>query len=51
MGGFTTFSAFSLETILFIERGEWALALFYISASVILGAAALFAGLSVMRLV
>ena len=36
LGGFTTFSAFSLEVLKFIEQGEWWRALGYISASVVL---------------
>jgi len=51
MGGFTTFSAFSLETVLLIESGAIGTALAYILASVILGAAALLAGLYLMRLI
>lgn len=51
LGGFTTFSAFSLETVLMIERGELTTALFYILASVALSIGALFAGLQVSRMV
>jgi fluoride exporter len=51
MGGFTTFSAFSLDTVLLYERGEVALAAFYVSASVGVSVAALFAGLSIVRAV
>lgn len=51
LGGFTTFSAFSLETVLMIERGELTTALFYIFASVVLSIGALFAGLQVSRMV
>lgn len=49
MGGFTTFSAFSLETMLMIERGQWGNAALYATLSVILSLAALFAGLVLMR--
>lgn len=49
LGGFTTFSAFSLETMLMIERGQWGGALFYALASVILSVGALALGLGVMR--
>ena len=35
-GGYTTFSAFSLETVLLLERGAWARALLYALASVAL---------------
>lgn len=51
LGGFTTFSAFSLETVLMIERGELVTALLYILASVALSIVALFAGLQVSRMV
>ncbi len=49
LGGFTTFSAFSLETFLMLERGETAVAAAYVAASVIGGVALLFAGLWLMR--
>lgn len=49
MGGFTTFSAFSLETALMIERRAYGTAAAYSLASVILSVVALFAGLLLMR--
>lgn len=49
LGGFTTFSAFSLELVLLIERGEPGLALTYAAASVIAGFGALYLGLVVLR--
>lgn len=49
LGGFTTFSAFSLETALMIERREWAAAGAYVAASVILSIAALLLGLWLSR--
>lgn len=49
LGGFTTFSAFSLDTVLFYERGEIALGLVYVIASVLVSAIALFAGLVLVR--
>jgi CrcB protein len=49
LGGFTTFSSFSLDAVSMLERGELGLALFYVLGSVIIGIAALFAGLGVMR--
>ena len=45
MGGFTTFSAFSMETILLIERNNYSGAAFYILASVGLAVGALFLGM------
>ncbi len=49
LGGFTTFSAFSLDAIVLMERGQMGQALIYISASVVLSIMALFAGLFFMR--
>ncbi|WP_122468405.1 MULTISPECIES: fluoride efflux transporter CrcB [Brevundimonas] len=49
LGGFTTFSAFSLETALMIERRQLALAGGYALASVVLSVAALFLGLMLAR--
>ena len=49
LGGFTTFSAFSLEAALMIERRQFAMAGGYVTASVILSIAALFIGLMVAR--
>ncbi|HEX2841457.1 fluoride efflux transporter CrcB [Hyphomicrobium sp.] len=49
LGGFTTFSAFSLDTALLIERGESWLAATYVIASVVLSIFGLFAGLWAMR--
>ena len=51
LGGFTTFSSFSLDTIVLIERGEIAQAAFYVLASVIVSVAALAAGLWLVRAV
>ena len=48
-GGFTTFSAFSLETALLYERGDLAGACIYVLASVVVSIAALFAGLAIVR--
>lgn len=45
LGGFTTFSAFGLETEHLLRRGEWLLAGGYVGGSVLLGIAAVFAGL------
>jgi CrcB protein len=49
LGGYTTFSAFSLDTALLYERGELVLAALYIIASVALSIGGLFAGLALMR--
>ncbi len=49
LGGFTTFSAFSLETALMIERRAYGQAFSYASASVLLSVGALFIGLILAR--
>lgn len=49
LGGYTTFSAFSLDTMLLYERGELGLALGYVVLSVALSVLGLFAGLVLMR--
>lgn len=49
LGGFTTFSAFSLEMVLLVERGQYMLAALYAFLSVALGITGLFAGLMLMR--
>lgn len=51
LGGFTTFSAFSLETSMLFMRGQWTLAFTYILLSVALGASGLFFGLTVTRMI
>ncbi len=49
LGGFTTFSAFSLDTSVLWERGDTHLALIYVVASVLLSIGAVFAGLMIAR--
>ena len=49
LGGFTTFSAFSLEMVMMIERGQMILAASYAVASVLLALIALFSGLTLGR--
>jgi CrcB protein len=49
LGGFTTFSAFSLDAALLIERHDYALAAGYVAGSVAAGLLALFAGLAVFE--
>jgi CrcB protein len=49
LGGFTTFSAFSLEVMTMIQRGEWPVAIGYAMLSVIGSVAALGLGLSLAR--
>jgi len=50
LGGFTTFSAFSLDTVTMIQRGNFGIAAIYILVSVIGSCAALFAGLTLTRI-
>lgn len=50
LGGFTTFSAFSLELMLLIERGQPGMAFVYAAISVLAGLTGLYLGLIVMRL-
>ena len=49
LGGYTTFSAFSLDAALLYERGEVGLAALYVVASVALSILGLFAGLALVR--
>ena len=50
LGGFTTFSAFSLELMLLIERGQAGTAFAYAAVSVLAGLTGLYLGLIAMRL-
>lgn len=49
LGGFTTFSAFSLDAITIYERGQTQVAAAYVAASVVLSLAAIAAGLWAAR--
>jgi len=49
LGGFTTFSAFSLDTAMLYERGAMGQVAFYVLASVLLSIGAVFLGLVLMR--
>ncbi|HEX2651843.1 MAG TPA: fluoride efflux transporter CrcB [Burkholderiales bacterium] len=48
-GGFTTFSTFSLDTWVLMERGDWGLAAAYILGSVVLSIVALIGALHLVR--
>lgn len=50
LGGYTTFSAFSLEALSLIETRRYGEAALYVGGSVLLGLVACFAGLAVGRL-
>lgn len=49
LGGFTTFSAFSLDVVLLMERSGLWLAAWYALMSVVLSVAALFSGMAVAK--
>ena len=49
LGGFTTFSTFSLDVVVLTERGQMGMALFYVAVSLAGSIVALFAGLSAAR--
>jgi CrcB protein len=49
LGGFTTFSAFSLDVALLYERGQTGLAALYVLVSVAVSIAGLFAGFALVR--
>jgi CrcB protein len=49
LGGFTTFSSFSLDAMLLMERGQWLAAAFYVVGSVALSVGGLFCGLVLVR--
>lgn len=48
-GGFTTFSAFSLETVGLVQGGEWAKAAAYVGASIVLCLASTAIGFAIVR--
>jgi CrcB protein len=49
LGGYTTFSAFSLDVAVLYERGEIGLAAIYVLLSVVLSIGGLFGGLALVR--
>jgi CrcB protein len=51
LGGYTTFSAFSLEFALMVERGTLTVAALYVALSLLFSFAGLFAGLAIMRVI
>lgn len=51
MGGFTTFSTFSLDVVTLLEEGNWQVAIAYIIASVVLSVLALALGVLLLRTV
>jgi len=51
LGGYTTFSTFSLEAAMLIERHNYGQATFYVAGSAVLSVVALFAGLWLTRMI
>lgn len=51
LGGFTTFSAFSLDAVSLMQRGQISEAAFYVLASVVLSLGGLFAGMMLIRMI
>jgi CrcB protein len=49
LGGFTTFSAFSLDVMNMLQRGDWGTALGYVLVSVIVSIVALWAGMQLVK--
>ena len=49
LGGYTTFSSFSLEAVMMVERRAYATAALYVGGSVILGLLGLMLGLAITR--
>jgi CrcB protein len=49
LGGYTTFSTFSLDSVLLLQKGQYGAAAFYIIGSVVFSILALFAGLWIVR--
>ncbi|WP_376875170.1 fluoride efflux transporter CrcB [Albirhodobacter sp. R86504] len=49
LGGFTTFSAFSLDAITLYERGQMGFAFVYVAGTVIVALAAVFLGMTIAR--
>jgi len=50
-GGFTTFSAFSLETMQLLRDGQIFYGLLYVAASIILGLIAVYLGMTLLKLI
>ncbi len=50
LGGFTTFSAFSLDVMVLVERKDHAMAAAYLASSVLLSILAVFAGMASGRM-
>lgn len=51
LGGFTTFSSFSLDVGALASRGDWVLAMVYVMATLMVGVGGFFVGLALVRAV
>jgi CrcB protein len=49
LGGYTTFSSYTLETVSLMQDGRWSVALLYVLGSNLLGLVACFAGIWAVR--
>ena len=49
LGAFTTFSTFSLDTLVLFQRGEYAAGLFYVMGSIILAIAGVVGGMNIVK--
>ncbi|MCD6544428.1 MAG: fluoride efflux transporter CrcB [Flavobacteriaceae bacterium] len=50
-GGFTTFSAFSLETMFMLQEGQYLYGISYITVSILFGLLAVFLGMTLIKMV
>jgi len=50
LGGFTTFSAFSMETVNLLRDGQYGSVMTYVAGSVVIGLLATFAGISITKI-
>ena len=50
LGGFTTFSAFGIDAVTLLRRGEWLIATVYAGASVVLGITAVWLGIKLVSM-
>jgi fluoride exporter len=51
LGGFTTFSAFTLDALNLLQEGLWLASISYILLSVVLGVVAAFLGIFIIKLI
>lgn len=51
LGGFTTFSSFSLDIGMLVSRDDWMVAMLYFMATLVVGVGGLFVGMALVRAV